>query len=274
MNGFLWKKSITGLLFYTFLCGVVLIFFFPFLWMLFTSFQEAENAGAVPPDFLAAPTLDNFRSVFAEGEFLSCLWNSTVVVIFTLIANMIISLPAAYIIARNRQGWLMFLVLFLQMAPWITLLLPWYIIFKKLGLYDSYFGLVLSNLTFMIPFTIWLMLGFFEDVPIEVEEAAWLDGFSRMGTFVWIVVPLVKGGIITITTLGFMFCWNIFIFPLVLAGYNTKTLPVFVYGFMGDNQLDFGPLAAAALLTMLPVFIFVLINQKYFKEGIAFGGGK
>ena len=95
-----------------------------------------------------------------------------------------------------------------------------------------------------------------------------------MGTFVRIVVPLVKGGIITITTLVFMFCWNIFLFPLVLSGYDTKTLPVFVYGFMADNQLDFGPLAAAALLAILPVIIFVLINQKYFRQGIAFGGGK
>jgi len=88
------------------------------------------------------------------------------------------------------------------------------------------------------------------------------------------VIPLVKGGIITISTLGFMLCWNIFIFPLVLSGYETKTLPVFVFGFMADNQLDFGPLAAASLLTMAPVIIFVLINQKYFKQGIAFGGGK
>ena len=274
MNGLILQRNVARMSFYVVLGGVVLIFFFPFLWVLFTSLQDAENAGAIPPDFLAAPTLDNFRNVFEEGEFLSCLWNSTVVVVLTLVANLMISLPAAYIIARNRQGWMMFLILFLQMAPWITMLLPWYIIFKKLGLYDTYFGLVLSDLTFMIPFTIWLMLGFFEDVPVEVEEAAWLDGCSRMGTFIRIVVPLVKGGIITITTLGFMFCWNIFIFPLVLAGYETKTLPVFVYGFMADNQLDFGPLAAAALLTMLPVIIFVLINQKYFRQGIAFGGGK
>ena len=87
-------------------------------------------------------------------------------------------------------------------------------------------------------------------------------------------MPLVKGVFITGTTLGFMFCWNIFLFPLVLTGTGTKTLPIFVYGFMADNQLDFGPLAAASLLTMLPVIIFVLVNQKYFKQGIAFGGGK
>jgi len=242
--------------------------------VIYTSFQDAVNAGAVPPDLLASPTLDNYRQVFEEGQFFTCLWNSTVVVLLTLIANLIISLPAAYVIARNRQNWMMFLILFLQMAPWICLLLPWYIIFKKLGLYDTYFGLVLSNLTFMIPFTIWLMLGFFEDVPLEVEEAAWLDGCSHLGTFIRIVVPLVKGGIITISTLGFMFCWNIFLFPLVLSGYETKTLPVFVYGFMADNQLDFGPLAAAALLAMAPVIVFVLINQKHFRQGIAFGGGK
>jgi len=267
-------QKINRLLFYAVLIFIVTVFSFPFMWVAFTAFQDAVNAGAIPPDLLAPPTLDNFRQVFEEGGFISCLINSTIVVALTLTANLIVSLPAAYVIARNRQNWMMFLILFLQMAPWITLLLPWYIIFKKLGLYDTYIGLVLSNLTYMIPFTVWLMLGFFEDVPVEVEEAAWLDGCSHLGTFVRIVVPLVKGGIITITTLGFMFCWNIFLFPLVLSGYGTKTLPVFVYGFMADNQLDFGPLAAASLLTMLPVIIFVLINQRYFRQGIAFGGGK
>jgi len=267
-------RTISRLLFYAILLFIVGVFFFPFLWVIYTSLQSPITAGAVPPDLLATPTLDNFRQVFEQGQFFRCLLNSTVVVLLTLVANLIISLPAAYVIARNRQNWMMFLVLFLQMAPWICLLLPWYIIFKKLGLYDTYFGLVLSNLTFMIPFTVWLMLGFFEDVPVEVEEAAWLDGCSHMGTFIRIVVPLVKGGIITISTLGFMFCWNIFLFPLVLSGYETKTLPVFVYGFLADNQLDFGPLAAAALLAMAPVIVFVLLNQKYFRQGIAFGGGK
>ncbi len=274
MFDFQMLKRLNWLVFYAVLIFIVIVFFFPFLWVIFTSMQNPVNAGAVPPNLFASPTIENFRQVFQQGEFFSCLWNSAVVVLLTLAINLVVSLPAAYVIARNRQNWMMFLILFLQMAPWITLLLPWYVIFKKLGLYDTYFGLILSNLTFMIPFTIWLMLGFFEDVPVEVEEAAWLDGCSHLGTFIRIVVPLVRGGIITISTLGFMACWNIFLFPLVLSGYDTKTLPVFVYGFMADNQLDFGPLAAAALLTTLPVILFVLINQKYFKEGIAFGGGK
>jgi len=260
--------------FYLILLGIVSVFLFPFVWVVFTSLQDGVTAGSVPPNLLALPTLDNFRQVFSEGDFLRCLMNSTIVVGLTLTANLIISLPAAYIIARNRQSWMMFLILFLQMAPWICLLLPWYIIFKVLGLYDSYFGLVLSNLTFMVPFTVWLMLGFFEDVPREVEEAAWLDGCSQFGTFIRVVIPLVKGGVITVTTLGFMTCWNIFLFPLVLSGHAAKTLPVFVCGFLADNQLNFGPLSAAALLAMAPVIIFVLINQKYFRQGIACGGGK
>lgn len=274
METYRMRQAFTATAFYLALFLIAALFLFPFLWTVFTSLQYPENASQLPPDLLAVPTLKNFQQVFTEGQFLGCLWNSVVVVALTLAANLLISLPSAYVIARNRQSWMMFLILFLQMAPWITLLLPWYVIFKNLGLYDTHIGLVLSNLTFMIPFTIWLMLGFFEDVPLEVEEAAWLDGCSRLGTFVKIVVPLVKGGVITVCTLGFMVCWNIFIFPLVLSGYHTRTLPVFVYGFLADNQLDFGPLSAAALLTTLPVIVFVLVNQKYFREGIAFGGGK
>lgn len=274
MNPYHLWRFFNNVIFYLVITAISVIFLFPFLWVLFISLQYPESAIQVPPNLFFSPTLDNFRKVFTEGEFFVCLWNSVVVVILTLVVNLLISLPSAYVIARNRQRWMMFLILFLQMAPWITLLLPWYVIFKNFGLYDTRLGLVLSNLTFMIPFTIWLMLGFFEDVPVEVEEAAWLDGCSNLGTFFRIVVPLVKGGIITISTLGFMVCWNIFLFPLVLSGYHTKTLPVFVYGFLADNQLDFGPLSAAALLTTLPVILFVLVNQKYFKGGIAFGGGK
>ena len=239
-----------------------------------TSLMDAVDAGLMPPKFFFRPILDNYRQVLDESGFMLSFWNSTVVVFLTLAANLIISLPAAYVIARHRQKWLSFTILFFQMAPWIVLLLPWYIIFKQLGLYDTYIGLVLSNLTFMIPVTIWLMLGFFEDIPIEVEEAAWLDGCSQLGTFVRIVVPLVKGGIITISTLGFIFTWNIFLFPLVLSGYKTKTLPVIIYGFLADNQLDFGPLSAAAVLITLPVIAFVLVNQKYFRRGLALGGRK
>ena len=261
-------------MFYLTLFVIVFMFFFPFYWVVRTSFMDAVDAGEVPPKVFFMPVLDNYRLVFEESGFLKSLLNSTIVVFLTLAANLIISLPASYIIARRRQKWLSFTILFFQMAPWIVLLLPWYIIFKQIGLYDTYIGLVLSNLTYMIPFTIWLMLGFFEDVPIEVEEAAWLDGCSHVGTFIRVVVPLVKGGIITISTLGFMLAWNIFLFPLVLAGYDTRTLPVMIFGFLADNQLDFGPLSAAAVLITLPVIIFTLVNQKYFRRGIALGGRK
>lgn len=256
-------------------CAVsVIIFIFPFFWVVFMSLKDPMDAQSIPPKFIFRPTFDNFREVLSAGEFMRGFVNSVIVTFFALTANLIVSLPASYIIARQKQKWLSFGILFTQMAPWIVFLLPWYIIFKKLGLYDTYIGLVLVNLTFLIPFTIWLMLGFFEDVPVEVEEAAWLDGCSNTGTFFRIVLPLVKGGVITISTLAFMGVWNVFIFPLVLAGYKTKTLPVLVYSFMVDNTLDFGPMSAASVLITLPVILFVLLNQKYFQRGIALGGRK
>jgi len=268
-------KRILGKILFWLCCAVsITVFLFPFFWVLIMSLKTTDAAQTIPPEFIFRPTFENFKEVLGEGEFLTALKNSIIVTFFTLVANLIVSLPASYIIARHRQKWLSFGILFTQMAPWIVFLLPWYIIFKKLGLYDTYMGLVLVNLTFMIPFTVWLMLGFFEDVPVEVEEAAWLDGCSNTGTFIKIVVPLVKGGIITITTLGFMFVWNIFIFPLVLSGYQSKTLPVLVYSFLVDDNLNFGPMSAAAVLITLPVIIFVLINQKYFQRGIALGGRK
>ena len=268
-------RAVSGrVFFYLAIILIVALFFFPFYWVVRTSFMDQLDAAAIPPNFFFKPILDNYRQVLNASDFMKSLWNSTVVVFLTLSANLIISLPAAYIIARRRQKWLSFMILFFQMAPWIVLLLPWYVIFKQLGLYDTYIGLVLSNLTFMIPFTVWLMLGFFEDIPVEVEEAAWLDGCSHLGTFLRIVIPLARGGIITVCTLGFMFTWNIFLFPLVLSGYHTKTLPVMVYGFLADNQLDYGPLSAAVVLITIPVIVFTLINQKHFRRGIALGGRK
>ena len=268
-------KKIIAKTFFWIACLLSIFFFiFPFLWVVLMSLKNPEAAQSMPPKLIFSPTFDNYKQVFSAGDFLNAFKNSTVVVILTLTANLIVSLPAAYIIARWRQKWLSFTILFTQMAPWIVFLLPWYIIFKRLGLYDTYIGLVLSNLTFLIPFTVWLMLGFFEDVPKEIEEAAWLDGCTHTGAFIRMVVPLVKGGIITVSTLAFLFAWNIFIFPLVLSGYRSKTLPVTVYNFLADNSLDFGPLSAAAVLITLPVIVFILINQKYFSRGIALGGRK
>jgi multiple sugar transport system permease protein len=274
MSLYLLKKIVSKTFFWLACLLAILFFIFPFLWVMMMSLKDPEAAQAIPPKLVFTPTLDNYKQVFSEGDFLNALKNSTIVVLLTLAANLIVSLPAAYIIARLRQKWLSFTILFTQMAPWIVLLLPWYIIFKWLGLYDTYIGLVLSNLSYLIPFTIWLMLGFFEDVPKEIEEAAWLDGCTHTGAFIRMVVPLVKGGIITVCTLAFMFAWNIFIFPLVLSGYRSKTLPVIIYNFMADNNLDFGPLSAAAVLITLPVIVFILINQKYFSRGIALGGRK
>lgn len=268
-------KNIIAKTFFGIACLLAILFFiFPFLWVVLMSLMDPQAAQSMPPQMIFTPTVDNYRQVFAEGDFLNALKNSVIVVLFTLAANLIISLPASYIIARWRQKWLSFLILFTQMAPWIVFLLPWYIIFKRLGLYDTYIGLVLSNLTYLIPFTVWLLLGFFEDVPKEIEEAAWLDGCTQTGAFIRMVIPMVKGGIITVCTLAFMFTWNIFLFPLVLSGYRSKTLPVIVYNFLADNSLDFGPLSAAAVLITLPVILFILINQKYFSRGIALGGRK
>jgi multiple sugar transport system permease protein len=269
------SKRVAGRIGFVLCCVATLVFFlFPLFWVLLMALKDPDAAQAMPPKFIFLPTLENFQRVLREGDFLRATWNSVLVAIFSLIAALIIGLPASYVIARRRQKWLSFGILFTQMAPWVVFLLPWYILFKRLGLVDTHLALVLTNLTYLVPFSVWLMLGFFEDVPTEVEEAAWLDGCSHLGTFVRIVLPLVKGGVITVCTLGFMFAWNIFIFPLVLSGGKTRTLPVLVYGFMADNSLDFGPLAAASVLITLPVIVFVLLNQKHFSRGIALGGRK
>jgi len=262
------------ILFYSALVLVLVVFIFPFFWMAFNSFKTHEKILEYPPAFVFAPTLDNFKNVLWQSDVVQYTRNSVLIAFGSLGVGMILGLPAAYGIARYGHRMLALGILVCRMIPGISFLVPWFIVFRALGLLDTFTGLVIAHLVITVPLITWIMIGFFEEVPVELEEAARIDGCSRAGVFLRIALPLVRPGLVSAGILALIFTWNSFLFPLILAGVKTKTLPVLVYSFMTFDYLDLGGVYAASTLVTLPVIVMVLLVQRQFIRGLTIGGVK
>lgn len=272
------KRSVLNYLkrifFYIGVVTIVIVFGFPFVWMVFSSLKPNVELMNLPPRLLSNFTLDNYRSVFLETAFLSRLVNSLIVSFMAVVAGLLLGLPAAYSIARYKYKKISFGILISRMIPGISFLIPWFIIYRTIGILDTYIGLMISHLVLTLPMIIWIMIGFFEDLPIELEEAARIDGCTVWKSFYKIMVPLCRPGIITASILAFIFSWNHFLFALILSGSKTNTLPVIVFQFMAYEEINFGGLYAAATLITLPIIVLVLMVQKQFISGLTMGGVK
>lgn len=253
---------------------VLVIMLFPFYWMVLTSLRnQVANTSPVPVWFFE-PTLANYRNVIAENDFLKFTWNSFVIAALSTGIGLVLGLPAAYSIARYKQNGLALAILVARLTPYITYLVPWYIAFRALGLIDTYLALTMTHLIVGMPLIIWIMISFFEEVPIELEQAAYVDGASKLGTFLRIVLPLSMPGVVAASILAFIFSWNQFLFSLVLSGPNTKPVPVAVFNFISYGSIDFGGLGAAAVLITLPVILLTLLIQRYIVSGLTMGAVK
>jgi multiple sugar transport system permease protein len=257
------------------LLGVVLIvMLFPFIWMILTAFRnQAQNTSPVPV-WLFVPTLENFQAVIVGQNFLKFTMNSFIVAAAATGLGLVLGLPAAYAIARFRLRGLAAWVLVSRIIPYITFLLPWFLVFTQLRLTGTYAALILTHLIITLPMIIWVMIAFFEDIPVELEEAALVDGLTRFGAFRRIAVPLVAPGVATATILSFIYSWNQFLFSLILAGPDTKTVPVAVFNFISYGSINFGGIAAAAVLITLPVVVLALFVQRHILRGLTGGGVK
>lgn len=253
---------------------VLVIMLFPFYWMILTSLRnQVANTSPVPVWFFE-PTLENYRNVISENNFLRFTWNSFVIAALSTGIGLVLGLPAAYSIARYKQNGLALAILVARLTPYITYLVPWYIAFRALGLIDTYLALTMTHLIVGMPLIIWIMISFFEEVPIELEQAAYVDGASKLGTFLRIVLPLSMPGVVAASILAFIFSWNQFLFSLVLSGPNTKPVPVAVFNFISYGSIDFGGLGAAAVLITLPVIVLTLLIQRYIVSGLTMGAVK
>mgnify|MGYP002620052961 CR=1 FL=1 len=253
---------------------VLAIMLFPFYWMVLTSLRsQVDNVSRVPVWWFT-PTWENYQNVIARNNFLTFTWNSFVVAALSTGIGLVLGLPAAYSIARFKQDGLALAILIARLTPYITYLVPWYLAFRALGLIDTYVALTLTHLIVGMPLIVWIMISFFEGVPQDLEEAAFVDGATRIGTFLRVILPLSTPGIVAASILAFIFSWNQFLFSLVLSGPNTRPVPVAVFNFISYGQIDFGGLGAAAVMITLPVLILTLIIQRWIVTGLTMGAVK
>ena len=250
---------------------VVGAFMLPFIWMVLGSFKTTVDFLAYPPVWVFRPTLANYAAVFADNSFLRYVVNSTIVAAGATLIGLLLGVPAAYALARWRRTAIGVVLLAARMAPGIAFLIPLFVLFLELRLVGSYASLIASHLIFTLPLTVWMMVGFIEAVPVEIEQAALVDGCSVPGVLVRVVVPLAAQGIAATAILAFISSWNNFLFALVLANEQTKTLPVAVLGYIGYNSIQWGTLMAAASLITLPVLVLALCVQRYIVRGLVAG---
>jgi multiple sugar transport system permease protein len=267
-------RAADRLLFHGTLLVLLIFFLFPLAWMILSSLKTNVEVTAYPPLWLFWPTLQNYADVFAKNPFFSYMLNSTIVAVLAVVVGLMCGLPAAYTMARYRQSSLGFLFLMVRILPGIAFLVPLFVIYRRLGLINTTAGIALAHVIIVLPLVIWIMAGFFEDIPRELEEAAQIDGCSRVGTFVKIVLPLSKPGIVAATILSFIASWNNFIFVLILGGKDTITLPMAVYSFVSFEDVNWGGLTAAATVITVPILVLSLIVQRYLAGGLTMGAIK
>jgi len=267
-------KTAKSILFYAGAVGLSVPQVFVFAWMVMTGLKTGVQNIAYPPEFIFTPTLENYQAVFQQHNFLHYLMNSLVIAGLATGISLLLGLPAAYSIAKYRQGKIGIMILLARMTPFVSYLLPWYIIFRYLKLIDTYTALTLTHLIITLPMVIWLMIAFFESVPADLEDAAMIDGCSRLQSFVIIVLPLVRNGIATSAIMAFIFSWNQFLFSLILSGPKTKTVPVAVYNFISYGKIDWAGIGAAATLIVLPVSVFAFFVRRTIVQGLTMGALK
>lgn len=268
------RQALGGALRYLAIAVVLFIFLAPFAWMLLSSFKTQVDITNTRNIFNFTPTLENYQNVFAQYEFLRYLLNSFAVAALSTLFSLILGLPAAYAIARFRLQWLGVILLTARIVPGITFLIPWFIIFSRLELIGTLTPLILSHMLVGLPFIAWIMIAFYEELPIELEEAAKIDGATPIGAFIRVALPLSMPGVITAGIVAFIFSWNNFMFSLVLADDRTRTLPIAIFNFLTYASVDWGGLMAAAVVITLPVLIITLFVQRYIVRGLTAGATK
>lgn len=252
--------------------GVVL----PLIWVFLTSLKEKSLVYQIPPAWFFTPTWENYLALFQKYPFPKYFLNSTIVAGFTTILGLVIGGVAAYSMTRFDTGgnFLKGWVLNNRTMPPIVVLIPMFMLASQFGLINNYLSLILAYLSFLLPFSIWMLISFFEAIPTDMEEAALVDGATRLQGLFYITIPLAAPGIAATGILSFLFSWNEFMFALVLTGNETRTLPIGVANFLTQRGVEMGELTAATMVMIIPVMILAFSIRGYLVRGLSFGGVK
>ncbi|MFB3978289.1 carbohydrate ABC transporter permease [Microbacterium proteolyticum] len=256
----------------------VVLYGFPFLYLLLTSFKTPLDAIAVPPTVLPGVwTLDNYVSALSREGVPAALINSVVTAVLSTALSLVLAVPAAYAITRFRtpSGRVFILAaLVTRMVPTIAVGAPLIEVMRSIGLTDTSLGLALAHTTISLPLSIWLMASFFEAVPDELGEAAEVDGCSRLQAMVRVVLPVVSGGLAVTAIFAFLASWNEFLFALLLTSVRAQTTPVVIANFQTQFGLDWGGMTALATVYSVPVILLTLFLQRHIVAGLTLGAVK
>ncbi len=257
---------------------LVLSYALPYVYLVSTSMKPAADVQQIPPSFFPNHiSLENFGTVIGTAGLPEAFLTSTIVAVLTTVLSLLIAVPAAYVSALYRRRITILFLLFAlvtRMVPAVSLGVPLFQIMKTLGLLDTTLGLVLAHTSTAVPLALLLMSAFFESVPKELEDAARIDGCTRFGAFVRIVLPLMPSGLAITALFSFIASWNEFLFALLLTSQKSKTVPIFIAEFNSVYGLAWGPMTAAAVLYSLPVILVTLVLQKQIVGGLTFGAVK
>ncbi|MFF0276686.1 carbohydrate ABC transporter permease [Streptomyces sp. NPDC004330] len=265
---------------YAALLAYLVFLAFPFLWLVSTAFKPAPELASLHPTWIPKdPTLGNFRQAFDEQPLLGAAGNSLVAAVAAAVTAVAVATPLAYATARHRgrlssaaTGW----VVISQAFPFVLVIIPLFLILKHLHLVNSVVGLVLVYVVWSLPFALWMLTAYVRAVPVELEEAAAVDGAGRLRTLVSVTAPLLAPGVVATALFAFVTAWNEFFFALVLLKTPEKqTLPVVLTHFLGaEGVADLGPLAAAAFLATLPSLVVFALLQRRITGGTLAGAVK
>ena len=258
--------------------ALLVVWVLPLIWGFVVSLKSEREVLAYPPSVVFDATWSNYvDALFGDFSIIDGLLTSAIVSTATTVLTILLAVPAAYAFARLRlpaKRSLGFYTLATQMVPPVGLVIPYFLILNRFGWLDTYHGMVVVYLTFSLPFAIWLMVSYMEDIPGEMEEAAFLDRASRLQTLWHIIIPQVRGGIAVTVIFVFLNAWNEFLFAVQLGGNTVRPVTVAMYNFVSVEQTLWAKLSAAALVAMLPVVVIGIAAQKQIVKGLTVGAVK
>lgn len=267
------KKRLINVFQITLILIAIFIMLVPILWIFLAAFKNHIDVFQLK--LLFTPTLENFKAVFASPYYLGRkLVNSTIVATITVLIAIPAATAAAYSFSRFRmigETAMLVTVLATQFVPAVVIILPFFVMFRDLGLLDTRICLIIVNLAIVMPFAIWMIKGFIDGIPIDTEEAAMVDGSSRIQVIRNIVLPMAAPGLLTAGIFCFIISWNEFLFALILTNKDSVTLPIGLALFKAEEGDLWNLLSAAGIIIMVPMFILALIIRNYFVQGMTMG---
>lgn len=257
------------------LCLWALFALFPLVWMLIITFKKDEEM--YDTVFLFTPTLENYREVLLHSDYFKAFIDNIIVSSGAVLLSVVVGVPAAYALARFKfraKEDIAFTILSFRFAPEILVILPLFMAYQYLGLLDTHFGLIWVYQLITMPLLIWVLRGYFEEISIEIEQAAQLDGYGPWEIFKDILLPLIKPGLVASALLAFIFAWNNFSFPLFLTGSAVETVTVSSLKYLASDTVHYGQMAVAAAIAALPEILMAIVIQKHLVRGLSFGAVK